>query len=48
MENKIQVFKQLINESNNIVFLVERVFQPKVEYQILEVRMVYIIKNTSL
>lgn len=45
MEDKIQQFKQLVEESNNIVFFGEQEYPQKVEFQTLEVKMDYITKN---
>lgn len=48
MNNKIQQFKQLVDESNNIVFLEEREYLLKVEFLILEVKMGYTISNINI
>lgn len=48
MENNVEEFVEWIKNSDNIVFLVEQVFQQKVEFLILEVLMDYIIRSINI
>lgn len=48
MENNVEEFVKWIRNSDNIVFLVEQVFQQKVEFLILEVLMDYIIRSINI
>lgn len=48
MENNVEEFVKWIKNSDNIVFLVEQVFQQKVEFLILEVLMDYIIRSINI
>ena len=48
MENNVEEFVKWVKNSDNIVFLVEQVFQQKVEFLILEVLMDYIIRSINI
>ncbi len=48
MNEKIDTLKKWIDESKNIVFLEAQEYQLKVEFLILEAKMVYIIKNINI
>ena len=45
MENKIEILTQILKDSNNIVFFEVLELVQNLEYLILEVLMVYLMKN---